>query len=89
MPGFRWELQQDIALVSEVATSRPQKLQDWDEIAVTLSAAFSSDEKPVQLKARGCRERMDLLLKKYKDEDIKSLKSKQMCSLSCVHVVML
>ena len=53
MPEFRWELQQDIALASEVATSRPQKLQDWDEIAVTLSAAFSSDEKPVQLKARG------------------------------------
>ena len=74
MPGFRWELQQDIALASEVATSCPQKLQDWDEIAVTLSAAFSSDEKPVQLKARGCREWMDLLLKKYKDEDTKSLK---------------
>ena len=64
MPGFPWELQQDIALASEVATSRPQKLQDWDEIAVTLSAVFSSDEKPVQLKSRGCRERMDLLLKK-------------------------
>ena len=62
MPGFRWELQQDIALASEVATSHPQKLQDWDKIAVTLSAAFSPDEKPVQLKARGCRERMDLLL---------------------------
>ena len=43
MPGFRWELQQDIALASEVATSHPQKLQDWDEITVTLSAAFSSD----------------------------------------------
>ena len=53
MPGFRWELQEDIALASEVATSRPQNLQDWDEIAITLIAAFSSDEKPVQLKVRG------------------------------------
>ena len=53
MARFRWELQQDIALASEVATSCPRKLQDWDEIAVTLSAAFSSDEKPVQFKARG------------------------------------
>ena len=72
MPGFQWELQQDIALASEVATSCPQR-NFWDEIAITLSAAFSSDEKPVQLKARGFRERMDLL-KKYKDEDTKSLK---------------
>ena len=53
--------------------SRLQNLRDWEEIAVTLNAAFSSDDKPVQLKARGCRERMELLLKKYKDKDTKSL----------------
>ena len=75
MAPFRWpELWHDVALATEVAARRPTRPQDWDEIAQALSEAFSTQEKPVQLKGRGCRERMDLLLKKYKDNDAKALK---------------
>ena len=46
MPQFRWpELGQDISLAREVAASRPSKNADWEEIAGTLSAAFSTKEK--------------------------------------------
>ena len=83
MPGFRWELKNDIALVSEVATHRPLKPADWDEIASTLSDSFLTEEKPVLLKARGCKDRLDLLLKKYTDEDTKAL---QRCVCVCVCV---
>ena len=73
MPSFRWpELSNDLALAKEVMSLRPEKPCDWDAIATKLSALFSTDEKPVILKRRGCRERMDLLLKKIKDEDAKS-----------------
>ena len=74
MPGFRWELKQDIALATEVVSKRPHKPLDWSDVAEDLNASFSTDNKPVQLKGRGCRERMDLLLKKYKDDDKKALK---------------
>ena len=75
MPSFRWpDVSHDIALAIEVISHRPQKPVDWDAIAGTLSSAFSTEEKPVELKGRGCRERMDLLLRKYKDEDAKALK---------------
>ncbi|CAB4015161.1 Hypothetical predicted protein [Paramuricea clavata] len=67
-------IENDIALAREVAASRPEKPNDWDEIATRLSEHFSTDGKPVELKARGCRERMDRLLSKYKQEDAKSLK---------------
>ena len=74
MPGFRWEVCYDIALASEVVVKRPQKPVDWMVVAEVLSQAFTTEEKPVHLKGRGCKERMDLLLRKYKDEDKKALK---------------
>ncbi|CAB4023790.1 Hypothetical predicted protein [Paramuricea clavata] len=75
MGPFRWpSIENDIALAREVAASRPEKPNDWDKIGTRLSEHFSTDGKPVELKARGCRERMDRLLSKYKQEDAKSLK---------------
>lgn len=72
---FRWSgIQHDLALAREVASNRPQKPMDWDAIAQRLSGYFSTEDKPVELKARGCRERMDRLLLKYKQEDNQSLK---------------
>ena len=74
MPGFRWEIKHDLALATEVVSKRPDKPADWIALAEALCNAFSIDEKPFQVKGRGCRDRMDLLLKKYKDEDKKALK---------------
>lgn len=74
MPGFRWDLKQDIALATVVVSKRPHKPVGWSDVAEDLNASFSTEDKPVQLKGRGCRERMDLLLKKYKDDDKKALK---------------
>jgi len=75
MPNFRWPLlYHDIALAKEVISLRPEKPSDWGNIATKLSAIFSSKEKPVMIKGRACRERLDLLLKKYKEEDVKALR---------------
>ena len=75
MPGFKWPyVAQDIALATEVATVRPNKLTDWEAIAKTLTSLFSTTDKRVSLKGRGCKDRMDLLLRKYKEEDSKLLK---------------
>ena len=57
MAPFRWSsIENDIALAREVAASRPEKPNDWDEISTRLSEHFSTDEKPVELKARSCRD---------------------------------
>lgn len=75
MPQFRWpDIWHDIALAKEVISKRPKKPWDWDTIAINLNAVFSKDDKPVQLKGRGCRERMNRLLEKYRSEDSRSLK---------------
>ena len=75
MPQFRWpELHHDHSLAREVASTRPSKSADWDKIAGTLSALFSTEDKPVELKGRGCRERLERLLDKFKSDDAKSLK---------------
>lgn len=75
MPSFRWpDVANDISLAKEVISRRPDKPSDWESIACTLSELFSTEEKPVALKGRGCRERMELLTKKYREEDNKSLK---------------
>ena len=71
MPSFRWP---DVALATEVTCHRPQNPADRETIASTLSKVFSTIEKSVQLKGRGCKERMELLLRKYKEEDAKALK---------------
>ena len=63
MPPFRWPaLGNDLALAKEVAVRKPQTPNDWDEIARVLSEAFSTTDKNIELKGRGCRERMDRLL---------------------------
>jgi hypothetical protein len=64
----------NIMLATEVAARRPTSSLEWDVIAGILSNAFSTVEKPVDLSGRACRERLERLLKKYKDEDKKSLK---------------
>ena len=75
MPQFRWpELSNDLSLAKEVASARPTKSADWEKIAEKLSILFSTIEKLVELKGRGCRERLDRLLDKFKTEDAKSLK---------------
>ena len=74
MPGFRYDLKHDIALAIEVASLRPSNPTDWDSVAANLSLKFSTEEKHIQLKGRGCREHMELLIKKYNDDDKKGLK---------------
>jgi hypothetical protein len=64
----------DIMLAKEVAARRPNLASDWDSIATALSEAFSTDEKKVDLTGRACRERMNRLLQKYREDDRKSLK---------------
>jgi hypothetical protein len=73
---FRWPaLQNDIDLAKEVIAKNPEKPCDWDAIAICLQSLFSETvSKPVEIKGRSCRERMERLIKKYKDEDAASLK---------------
>ena len=48
-------------LGKNVICFRPTKPVDWDEIAAKLSEAFSAAKgKLVELKGRGCRDRMDI-----------------------------
>ena len=75
MAPFRWPFTlHDIALGREVATNHPQKPQDWDAITDTLSKDFSTDNKLLQLKGRPCRDRLYLLITKYRAKDAISLK---------------
>lgn len=75
MAPFRWpEMKHELALPKEVVKYLPEKPQEWDEVAKILSNAFSTDDKPVEVKGRGCREKMDRILEKYKSEDTKALK---------------
>ena len=47
------------------------KAVDWESIATCLNLAFSTEDKPVYLKGRGCRERMNRLVEKYKWKKLK------------------
>ena len=62
-----------------MVSTRPTKPGDWEEVATALNAAFSTPQKEVRLKGRGCRERMELLVKKYKEEDARALKRLDCC----------
>ena len=65
MAPFRWpKVEYDIALCKEVIDRPPAKAEDWEDIAVSLSSLFSTENNQVQLKGRGCREGSDLLVKK-------------------------
>lgn len=75
MSPFRWpKVEHDIALCKEVIASRPKKAEEWETIATVLSDIFSTDEVPVVLKARACREHLDLLLKKFRANEKVALK---------------
>ena len=73
---FRWpEVWHDLALAREVAAHRPKKPSDWTEIAERLNCAFSaSGHLRAELKGRGCRERLDRLVAKFRAEESKALK---------------
>ena len=86
MPQFRWpEVENDIALAREVASKRPSKMLDWEAIAQVLSTAFSPSSKPVHIKGRGCKERMERLLAKFRSDDRQALKR---CVILLVDVVL-
>ena len=75
MSPFRWPLlQYDTMLCKEVLARRPSSPSDWDSIAEALSQVFSTADKPVELKGRGCKERLDRLIEKFNQNDKKSLK---------------
>ena len=75
MAPFRWpQPRHDIALATEVISHRPTGHQDWGLIAETLSEYFSNEGRPVLLTGRACKDRLSLLLAKYKQEDAKGLK---------------
>ena len=75
MPQFRWpELVHDISLAREVAGRRPSNSADWEAIADLLSSMFTTPSRPVALKGRGCKDRMDRLIKKFRADDAQYLK---------------
>ena len=75
MAPFRWAtLENDLALAKEVASRKPVKSNEWDSIAVLLSSLFSTINKKIELKGRGCRERMERLLENHQQEDKRALK---------------
>ena len=75
MAPFRWpELSHDKALLLEVATTKPERPADWEDTALNLSLAFSMQNNAVEIKGRACRERLDRLIHKFKNEDEKALK---------------
>ena len=80
MPGFRWDISHDIALCVEVVKSRPQKPAEWEQLASTLNTQFLAATKDV--KARGCKERLQLLLKKHKQNDARALKRYELVYVS-------
>ena len=84
MPNFRWPLvYHNISLAKEVYLTHPEKPSDWEVIPAKLSALFSKkDDKIISLKGRGCQEHLDLLIKKYKEEDKKSIKAVCCCSFT-------
>lgn len=75
MAPFRWpSVAYDILLCKEVLARRPSSPCEWEMIAETLSGIFSTAEKKVDLKGRGCRERIDRLIQKFEQDDKKALK---------------
>ena len=67
MPNFRWSLLfNDLSLAKEVFSLHPDKPADWENIATKLSTLFSTDDKPVFIKGQARKDRLELLLKKYR-----------------------
>lgn len=63
---------------------RPDKLMQWLNVAETMNNNFSSKSKEAQLKKRGCKERLFLMTKKYKEDNKRALKR---CEYVHVHMV--
>lgn len=75
MARFRWpNIQCDTLLCKEILAKRPSSPDDWELIAEVLSHVFGTEDKRVQLKGRGCKERLDRLIEKYKKDDKRALK---------------
>jgi len=78
MAPFRWKkIEDDLALCKQYVGDKPDKPSKWDKLASTLSALFNrmtNNEVDVNLTGRGCREHLDLLVKKYKSEERAALK---------------
>jgi len=76
MAPFRWKnVEHDIALCRQFTGDKPDKPSEWDELAKKLSCLFNKDgDVDVSLTGRGCREHLDLIVKKFKSEERKSLK---------------
>jgi hypothetical protein len=75
MAPFRWaNVEYDIQLAVEVTSQKPEKPADWEVIAEALSKEFSKWGKQVEIKGRGCKERMERIIAKFKTEDKRSLK---------------
>ena len=70
---FRWGIAEDTALCIEVTIIRPSKPLQWLEVAENLNRRFSTEAKECNLKGRGCRDRVKLLVRKYKQDDRRSL----------------
>ena len=60
--------------VAKILRPNPEKPDEWEAIAKRLGEVFSTDSNTVELKGRGCREKMDRILTKYKAEEVKDLK---------------
>ena len=83
MPQFCWpEVQHDVFLAREVAAKRPTKPSEWETIADVLSTTFTTSSKRVQLKGRGCKERMERLLAKFRSDDTQALKRYIKCFIT-------
>ena len=72
--GFRWDLEEDKELCVEVCKVRPEKSIQWLDVSESLNKQFTSTSRDVQHMGKGCKERLFLLIKKYKEEDGRGLK---------------
>lgn len=67
---FRWpSIIQDISLATEVASRCPSKPSEWEVLANILATEFTTDDKPITLTGRACRDRFERLIQKFRDED--------------------
>ena len=74
MPGFRSNVEEDTALCVEVCKVRPEKPIQWLDVADSLNKIFTFESQDIQLKGGGCKEKLFLLTKKYKEDDRRALK---------------
>ena len=62
MAPFRWpEPRHELALAKEEAQHNPEKPNEWEAVTRRLGKAFSLDSFTVELKGRGCREKIDYI----------------------------